>query len=96
MPTTLVLDLYREGSALHFCQKRQDIFVKIPKPMTSETKRKIEHIVPVVFVLLLRYLNTWQALLFAFVGILYGLFLSRIFVKGAFREHEQEKGFSPW
>ena len=39
--------------------------------MTSETKRKIEHIVPVVFVLLLRYLNTWQALLFAFVGILY-------------------------
>ena len=63
--------------------------------MTSETKRKIEHIVPVVFVLLLRYLNTWQALLFAFVGILYGLFLSRIFVKGAFREHEQEKGFSP-
>ena len=64
--------------------------------MTSETKRKIEHIVPVVFVLLLRYLNTWQALLFAFVGILYGLFLSRIFVKGAFREHEQEKGFFPW
>ena len=62
--------------------------------MTSETKRKIEHIVPVVFVLLLRYLNTWQALLFAFVGIMYGLFLSRMFVKGAFREHEQEKGFS--
>ena len=63
--------------------------------MTSETKRKIEHIIPVVFVLLLRYLNIWQALLFAFVGIMYGLFLSRMFVKGAFREHEQEKGFSP-
>jgi len=63
--------------------------------MTSETKRKIEHIVPVVFVLLLRYLNTWQALLFAFVGIMYGLFLSKMFVTGAFREHEQEKGFSP-
>lgn len=63
--------------------------------MTSETKRKIEHIIPVVFVLLLRYLNTWQALLFAFVGIMYGLFLSRMFVRGAFREHEQEKGFSP-
>lgn len=62
--------------------------------MTSETKRKIEHIVPVVFVLLLRYLNTWQALLFAFVGIMYGFFLSKMFVKGAFREHEQEKGFS--
>ena len=62
--------------------------------MTSETKRKIEHIVPVVFVLLLRYFNTWQALLFAFVGIMYGLFLSRMFVKGAFREYEQEKGFS--
>lgn len=62
--------------------------------MTSETKRKIEHIVPVVFVLLLRYLNTWQALLFAFVGIMYGLFLSKMFVKGAFRKHEQEKGFS--
>jgi uncharacterized protein (TIGR00297 family) len=62
--------------------------------MTNETKRKIEHIVPVVFVLLLRYLNTWQALLFAFVGIMYGLFLSKMFVKGAFREHEQEKGFS--
>jgi len=63
--------------------------------MTSETKRKIEHIIPVVFVLLLRYLNIWQALLFAFVGIMYGLFLSRMFVRGAFREHEQEKGFSP-
>jgi len=63
--------------------------------MTSETKRKIEHIIPVVFVLLLRYLNTWQALLFAFVGIMYGLFLSRMFVRGAFREHEQEKSFSP-
>ncbi len=63
--------------------------------MTSETKRKIEHIVPVVFVLLLRYLNTWQALLFAFVGIMYGLFLSKMLVKSAFREHEQEKGFSP-
>ena len=62
--------------------------------MTSETKRKIEHIVPVVFVLLLRYLNTWQALLFAFVGIMYGLFLSKMFVKDAFRKHEQEKGFS--
>ena len=62
--------------------------------MTSETKRKIEHIVPVVFVLLLRYFNTWQALLFAFVGIMYGLFLSKMFVKGAFRKHEQEKGFS--
>lgn len=62
--------------------------------MTNETKRKIEHIVPVVFVLLLRYLNTWQALLFAFVGIMYGLFLSRMFVKGAFREHEREKRFS--
>ena len=62
--------------------------------MTSETKRKIEHIVPVVFVLLLRYLNTWQALLFAFVGIMYGLFLSKMFVKGSFRKHEQEKGVS--
>ena len=62
--------------------------------MTSETKRKIEHIVPVVFVLLLRYFNTWQALLFAFVGIMYGLFLSKMFVKGSFRKHEQEKGVS--
>ena len=62
--------------------------------MTSETKRKIEHVVPVIFAFLLRYLNTWQALLFAFMGIMYGLFLSRIFVKGAFREHEQEKGVS--
>jgi len=62
--------------------------------MTNETKRKIEHIVPIVFAFLLRYFNTWQALLFAFVGIMYGLFLSRVFVKGAFREHEQEKGFS--
>src|SRR3989304_4220510 len=94
MPTTLVLDLYRGRSALHFCQKRQDIFVKIPKPMTNETKRKIEHIVPVVFVLLLRYLNTWQALLFAFVGIMYGLFLSKMLVKSSFQKHEREKGFS--
>ena len=62
--------------------------------MTNETKRKIEHIVPVVFVLLLRYLNTWQALLFAFVGIMYGLFLSKMLVKSAFRKHEREKGFS--
>lgn len=62
--------------------------------MTSETKRKIEHIVPVIFAFLLRYLNTWQALLLASVGILYGLFLSKIFVKGAFREHEQERGVS--
>ncbi|MFN3531969.1 MAG: DUF92 domain-containing protein [Candidatus Brocadia sp.] len=62
--------------------------------MTSETKRKIEHIVPVIFAFLLRYLNTWQALLFAFVGIMYGLFLSKIFVKGAFRKYEQERGFS--
>ncbi len=57
--------------------------------MTNETKRKIEHIVPVVFAFLLRYLNTWQILLFAFLGILYGLFLSRMLVKNAFRENEQ-------
>jgi uncharacterized protein (TIGR00297 family) len=62
--------------------------------MTSETKRKIEHIIPVIFAFLLRYLNTWQALLFAFVGIMYGVFLSKIFVGGTFRKHEQEKGFS--
>lgn len=62
--------------------------------MTNETKRRIEHIVPVIFVFLLRYLNTWQALLFALAGILYGLFLSKIFVKGSFREHEMERGFS--
>ncbi len=62
--------------------------------MTSETKRKIEHIVPVIFAFLLRYFTTWQALLFAFVGIMYGLFLSKIFVKEAFREHEQQRGFS--
>ncbi|MCK6467299.1 MAG: DUF92 domain-containing protein [Candidatus Brocadia sinica] len=62
--------------------------------MTNETKRRIEHIVPVIFVFLLKYLNTWQALLFALAGILYGLFLSKIFVKGSFREHEMERGFS--
>lgn len=60
--------------------------------MTNETKRKIEHIIPVIFAFLLRYLNTWQALLFAFVGILYGLFLSQILVKSTARRHEQ--GFS--
>lgn len=62
--------------------------------MTSETKRKIEHIVPVIFAFLLRYLNTWQALLFAFVGIMYGLFLSKVFGNGTFREHELEKRVS--
>lgn len=62
--------------------------------MTNETKRKIEHIVPVVFAFLLRYLNIWQALLFALVGILYGLFFSRVLVKTAFREDEQGKRFS--
>ena len=63
--------------------------------MTSEIKRKIEHLVPAVFILSLRYLNTWQALLFAFVGVMYGLFLSKRLVKTAFREHEHEKGYSP-
>ncbi len=62
--------------------------------MTSETKRKIEHIVPVAFAFLLRYLNTWQALLFAGAGIVYGIFFSKMLVTSAFREHEREKGVS--
>lgn len=62
--------------------------------MTSETKRKIEHIVPVVFAFSLKYLNTWQALFLACVGIVYGLFLSKIFVQDSFRHHERKRGIS--
>ncbi|MEA2062128.1 MAG: hypothetical protein U9P14_00395 [Gemmatimonadota bacterium] len=62
--------------------------------MTGETRRQIEHIVPLGFAFLLRYLTVTQAAVMALAAIVYGVFGSRLLVSSGVREDERARGFS--
>ena len=63
-------------------------------PSYAETKRQIEHLIPIGFAFLLPYLTWQQALGMAFLSILYGLFGSRHLLPGTYRLQEIARGFS--
>lgn len=60
----------------------------------NETKRQIEHLVPLGFAFLLPFLTWTQALGLAFLSILYALFISGRLVRGTYRPYELARGFS--
>ncbi|HUU28006.1 MAG TPA: hypothetical protein VM123_09350 [archaeon] len=63
--------------------------------MTGESKRQIEHILPLGFAFLLRYLTLTQAIILALAAVAYGLFVSPRVNKGGIRPDEAARGFSP-
>jgi dolichol kinase len=63
--------------------------------MTGESKRQIEHILPLAFAFLLRYLTVTQAVVCCLAAALYGLFLSPRVVPEGVRPEETRLGFSP-
>ncbi len=60
----------------------------------SETKRKIEHIVPLGFAFTLTIFPKWLVFTLSVTAVVYGIFLSRLLVKGTWRDEEMRKGFS--
>jgi len=60
----------------------------------NENKRQVEHIIPVTFALLLRWLEFKWALAFGIVGLLYGTFGSRVFARNTERPEDRVKGYS--
>ena len=64
-------------------------------PMDGETQRQVEHMVPVAFALLLRWIPLWAALLPAALSVVYGGVVSpRVFPR-TLREGEKHRGFAP-
>ena len=63
--------------------------------MQDETKRQLEHMVPVAFALLLRWIPLWPAALLAALSVIYGGFISPRLFPRTLREDERERGFSP-
>ena len=62
--------------------------------MTGESKRQIEHMLPVGFAFLLRYLTLTQAVLCCVAALAYGLFISPRINRSGIREDEAARGFS--
>jgi len=62
--------------------------------MTGESKRQIEHMLPLGFAFLLRYLTLTQAVLCCAGALAYGLFISPRINKSGMREDEAARGFS--
>ena len=62
--------------------------------MTGESKRQIEHMLPVGFAFLLRYLTLTQAVLCCVAALAYGLFVSPRINRSGIREDEAARGFS--
>ena len=62
--------------------------------MTGENKRQIEHMLPLGFAFLLRYLTVTQAVLCCAGALVYGLFISPRVNKAGVREEERRRGFS--
>jgi len=62
--------------------------------MTGESKRQIEHILPLGFAFLLRYLTLTQAVLLCFAALAYGLFVSPRINRSGMRREEAARGFS--
>lgn len=63
--------------------------------MQAETKRQLEHMVPVAFALLLRWIPLWLAALSAALSVVYGAFVSPRLFPRTLREDERRRGFSP-
>jgi len=62
--------------------------------MTGESKRQIEHMLPLGFAFLLRYLTLTQAVLCCAAALAYGFFISPRINKSGMREDEAARGFS--
>ncbi|MBW1696385.1 MAG: hypothetical protein JRK26_06275 [Deltaproteobacteria bacterium] len=62
--------------------------------MTGESKRQIEHMLPLGFAFLLRYLTLTQAVLCCVAALAYGLFISPGINRSGMREEEVARGFS--
>jgi len=60
----------------------------------SEIRRKVEHMVPIVFAFLLKYLPIWLAILLAFLSVLYAIIGSKKLAKKTLRSDEIDKGYS--
>ncbi len=63
--------------------------------MQAETKRQIEHMVPVAFAVLLRWIPFWLAALLAGLSVVYGGVVSPRLFRRTLREDEAAIGFSP-
>ena len=62
--------------------------------MTGETKRQIEHMLPLGFAFVLPYLTMLQAVLCCLGGAVYGLFISGRINRDGVREDEKRRGWS--
>ena len=62
--------------------------------MSGETKRQIEHMLPVGFAFLLRYLTLWQMVLCCMAAAVYGIFISGRINRAGVREDEAARGYS--
>jgi len=60
----------------------------------SEQRRKLEHVAPIAFAFLLKYLPIWLAVVLAVISVIYGVVGSRLLVKGTMRPDEQARGYS--
>jgi uncharacterized protein (TIGR00297 family) len=63
--------------------------------LQSEDLRQLEHMAPLVFAFLLKYLTWGQALALAALAVLYALFVSSRLWRAARRPDEAERGYSP-
>jgi dolichol kinase len=62
--------------------------------MNNEDKRQLVHLAMGLFALLLRWLNHWQAIIFAGAALCFNLFILRKLVPELFRDHELKQGYS--
>lgn len=62
--------------------------------MTGETRRQVEHLLPLAFAFLLRWLSLWQAVACALAAMAYGMWVSPRINRAGVRENERRQGFS--
>ncbi len=62
--------------------------------MTGETKRQLEHILPLGFAFLLPYMSLTQAVLACVGAAVYGLFVSARVNRAGVRDNEKKRGWS--
>jgi uncharacterized protein (TIGR00297 family) len=67
----------------------------MPRSIYSEDLRQVEHLFPISFAFLLKFLSWPQALAMAFCALLYGAFISGRFWPPTQRPEEKQAGFSP-
>ena len=63
--------------------------------MQAETQRQVEHMVPVAFALLLRWIPLWPAAALAALSVVYAGFVSPRLLRRTLRDDEAPRGFSP-